>query len=49
MQRGRHLEYSDLLLAAVRTYAQRAADMDDLLQAFMFVIPRVRPIAEPEI
>jgi hypothetical protein len=40
---GRHLDFANSVQDAVLTYEQRAAACNDLLHAFMFVIPRVRP------
>lgn len=41
-QRNRHLDFSDSIAAAVKTAAERAADMEDVLKQFMFVIPQAR-------
>lgn len=41
-QPGRHLDFSDSIAAVVRTAAQRADDMEDILKQFMFVIPQAR-------
>ena len=40
-QPWRHLEFSASLAAAVKSGGQRAAEMDDLLKAFVCVIPKV--------
>ena len=40
-QPRRRQEVSDALLGAIRTHAQRAADMEPQIKEFMFVIPRV--------
>jgi hypothetical protein len=41
-QPGRHLDVPDALLDMVKTYARRAAEVDEPLKAFMCVIPKVR-------
>lgn len=37
-----HLNFTTSLLTAVRTAAQRAAELEDTLKQFLFVIPRAR-------
>lgn len=41
MQRGRHLDFADAIADAVHTCEMRAQELDDVLMAFMFAIPRV--------
>ena len=41
LQRGRHLDFSDAISAAVKTEEMRAAELEDTLKAFMFAIPKV--------
>jgi hypothetical protein len=41
LQRGRHLDFSDAIAAAVKTEATRAAELEDTLKAFVFAIPKV--------
>lgn len=40
-QRGRHLDYSSAIAEAVKLPGTRSQEMDELIQTFMFVIPRV--------
>ena len=41
-QPNRHLDFSNSIAAAVKTASERAADMEDVLKQFMFVIPQAR-------
>ncbi|GAB4813110.1 hypothetical protein N2152v2_000156 [Parachlorella kessleri] len=41
-QRGRHLDYPQMLRDLVRLPAQRAVEMEDTVKAFCFVIPKAR-------
>ena len=41
-QPNRHLDFSDSIAAAVKTAAERAADMEDVMKQFMVVIPQAR-------
>jgi E1A-binding protein p400 len=41
-QRGRHLDFAEALRQAVKLPERRAQEMDALLRAFVFVIPRAR-------
>ena len=41
-QPNRYLDFSNSIAAAVKTAAERASDMEDVLKQFMFVIPQAR-------